>query len=105
VSDSLVGIRKRQEFRQQQELLVKALEDASQVAKMRYEGGVSSYLEVLDTERQLFDAELQLVQARRDESQSVIQLYKALGGGWQADASATAAAEQRVAGAAAVATP
>ncbi len=105
VSDALVGIRKRQEFRQQQELLVKTLADASQVANMRYEGGVSSFLEVLDTERQLFDAELQLVQARRDESQSVIQLYKALGGGWQADPPATAAAPQRVAGAATVAVP
>ena len=68
VSDALVDIRKRQEFRQQQELLVKALADASQVANLRYEGGVSSYLEVLDTERQLFDAELELVQAKRDES-------------------------------------
>jgi NodT family efflux transporter outer membrane factor (OMF) lipoprotein len=92
VSDALVGIRKRQEFRQQQELLVKALEDASQVAKLRYEGGVSSYLEVLDTERQFFDAEVQLVQAKRDESASVIQLYKALGGGWQTDPPAVAAA-------------
>ena len=55
---------------------------------MRYEGGVSSYLEVLDTERQFFDAEIQLVQAKRDESLSVIQLYKALGGGWQAEPSA-----------------
>jgi multidrug efflux system outer membrane protein len=68
--------------------LVKALEDASQIAKLRYEGGVSSYLEVLDTERQLFDAEIQLVQAKRDESQGVIQLYKALGGGWRAEPSA-----------------
>ncbi len=92
VSDALVAIRKRQEFRLQQELLVKALDDASQVANMRYEGGVSSYLEVLDTERQLFDAEIQLVQAKRDESLSVIQLYKALGGGWQAETSAVAAA-------------
>ena len=88
VSDALVGIRKRQEFRLQQELLVKALADASEVAKMRYEGGVSSYLEVLDTERQLFDAEVQLVQAKRDESLSVIGLYKALGGGWRAEPSA-----------------
>lgn len=86
VADALVGIRKRQEFRQQQELLVKALADASEVAKLRYEGGVSSYLEVLDTERQLFDAELQLVDAKRDESLSVIQLYRALGGGWQGEA-------------------
>ena len=92
VSDALVDIRKRQEFRQQQELLVKALADASQVANLRYAGGVSSYLEVLDTERQLFDAELQLVLAKRDESVSVIQLYKALGGGWQAESPNVAAA-------------
>ena len=85
VSDALVDVRKRQEFRQQQELLVKTLADASQVANMRYEGGVSSYLEVLDTERQYFDAEIELVQAQRDESVSVVQLYKALGGGWQAE--------------------
>ncbi len=93
VSDALVGVRKRQEFRQQQELLVTALEDASQVASMRYEGGVSSYLEVLDTERQLFQAELDLVQAKRDESSSVIQLYKALGGGWKTEPAATVAAQ------------
>ena len=99
VSDALVAIRKRQEFRQQQELLVKTLSDASQVAKLRYEGGVSSYLEVLDTERQYFDAEIGLVEARRDESQSVIQLYKALGGGWQTDAPAAAAAARQGAGA------
>ena len=92
VSDALVGVRKRQEFRQQQELLVKALEDASQVASMRYEGGVSSYLEVLDTERQLFQAEVDLVQAKRDESSSVIALYKALGGGWQTEPPAAVAA-------------
>jgi multidrug efflux system outer membrane protein len=91
VADALVEIRKRQEFRQQQELLVTALEDASQVAKMRYEGGVSSYLEVLDTERQFFDAQVQLVQAKRDESAGVVQLYKALGGGWQAETPKAAA--------------
>ena len=85
VSDALVNVRKRREFREQQELLVNALADASQVATLRYEGGVASYLEVLDTERQLFDAERDLVQARRDESASVIQLYKALGGGWEPD--------------------
>jgi multidrug efflux system outer membrane protein len=105
VSDALVGIRKRQEFRQQQELLVKALQDASQVAQMRYEGGVSSYLEVLDTERQYFDAELQLVLAKRDESVSVIQLYKALGGGWQTEPFAVAAAGGRTPGTGAVAAP
>ena len=83
VSDSLVEIQKRREFREQQELLTNTLADASQVAKMRYEGGVSSYLEVLDTERQYFDAEIQLVTAQRDEYVGIVQLYKALGGGWQ----------------------
>jgi len=83
VSDSLVEVGKRREFRVQQELLVKTLEDASQVAKMRYEGGVSSYLEVLDTERQLFNAQLQLAQSQLDEFLGVVQLYKALGGGWK----------------------
>jgi multidrug efflux system outer membrane protein len=92
VSDALVDIRKRREFRQQQELLVEALADASEVAKLRYEGGVSSYLEVLDTDRQYFDAEIDLVLARRDEFLSVIQLYRALGGGWQKDAAAAAVA-------------
>jgi multidrug efflux system outer membrane protein len=100
VSDALVGVRKRQEFRQQQELLVRALQDASQVANMRYEGGVASYLEVLDTERQLFNAENDLVLAKRDESASVIHLYKALGGGWQTETPAVAAAEGRTAGSA-----
>ncbi|MGB5496489.1 MAG: TolC family protein [Sedimenticolaceae bacterium] len=88
VSDALIDLRKRQEPREQQELLV----DAGQIANLRYKGGVSSYLEVLDTERQRFDAEIALVQAKRDESLSVIQLYKALGGGWQTDPPATAAA-------------
>jgi multidrug efflux system outer membrane protein len=94
VSDALIGVRKQREFREQQELLVKALADASEIATLRYEGGVSSYLEVLDTDRQLFDAERDLVTARRDESAAVIQLYKALGGGWQADAPGAAAAQQ-----------
>jgi multidrug efflux system outer membrane protein len=85
VSDSLVEVQKRREFREQQELLTNTLADASQVAKLRYEGGVSSYLEVLDTERQYFDAELQLAVAQRDEYVGVVQLYKALGGGWQSE--------------------
>lgn len=103
VSDALVGVRKRQEYRQQQELLVRALADASVIANMRYEGGVSSYLEVLDTERQFFEAQNLLVQAKRDESISVIQLYKALGGGWQVDPPAVAVAQQPAAQASQVA--
>jgi multidrug efflux system outer membrane protein len=89
VADALIEIQKRREFREQQELLTTTLSDASQVAKLRYEGGVSSYLEVLDTERQYFDAELQLAVAQRDEYAAVVQLYKALGGGWQAEAPTT----------------
>jgi len=52
------------------------------LANMRYEGGVSSYLEVLDTERQALDAELTYAQAYLGELDSVIRVYKALGGGW-----------------------
>jgi outer membrane protein TolC len=52
---------------------------------MRYEGGVTSFLEVLVTERDLFDAELGLAQAQRDEVLAFVQLYRALGGGWQTE--------------------
>jgi multidrug efflux system outer membrane protein len=83
VSDSLVEHRKRGEFRVQQEALVVSLRDAARLADVRYRGGVSSYLEVLDTERQLFEAELQLAQAQRDELLAVVRLYRALGGGWE----------------------
>jgi multidrug efflux system outer membrane protein len=83
VSDALVEHRKRREFRIQQELLVDSLRDAARLADIRYRGGVTSYLEVLDTERQLFDAELLLAQAQRDEILAVVRIYRALGGGWQ----------------------
>jgi multidrug efflux system outer membrane protein len=82
VSDSLIEHRKRQEFRIQSEALVTSLRDAARLADIRYRGGVSSYLEVLDTERQLFDAELGLAQAQRDELLAIVRLYRALGGGW-----------------------
>jgi multidrug efflux system outer membrane protein len=85
VSDGLVAVRKRQEFRVQQELLTKTLAEASQVSRLRYEGGVTSYLEVLDTERQYFQAELDLTLAQRDELAAIVELYRALGGGWQAE--------------------
>ncbi len=83
VSDALVEHRKRGEARVEQEALVNSLRDAARLANIRYRGGVTSYLEVLDTERQLFDAELQLVQFQRDELLAVIRLYRALGGGWE----------------------
>jgi multidrug efflux system outer membrane protein len=83
VSDALVEHRKRREFRVQQELLVLALRDAARLSDIRYRGGVTSYLEVLDTERQLFDAELALAQAQRDELLGIVRIYRALGGGWE----------------------
>ena len=82
VSDALVEHRKRGEFRVQQDALVTSLRDAARLADIRYRGGVTSYLEVLDTERQLFDAELFQAQAQRDELLAVVRLYRALGGGW-----------------------
>ncbi len=83
VSDALVEHQKRQEFRVQQQALEVAARDAARLANIRYTGGVTSYLEVLDSERQQFDAELGLVRTYRDELLAVVRLYKALGGGWQ----------------------
>ena len=83
VSDGLVEHQKRREARGQQEVLTVAARDATRLANIRYTGGVSPYLEVLDSERQLFDSELGLVRSQRDEYLAVVRLYKALGGGWQ----------------------
>ena len=83
VSDSLIAYRKTREVRAQRELLVATLQDRARLSYMRYTGGVSNLLEALDADRELFEAELSLAQARRDELLTVVQLYKALGGGWQ----------------------
>lgn len=83
VSDSLIAYRKVKEVRMQRELLTETLRDRARLAYLRYNGGVSNLLEALDADRELFDAELSLAQARRDELLTVVQLYKALGGGWQ----------------------
>ena len=83
VSDSLVAYRKNQEFRKQQELLTAAAQDATRLSSVRYEGGVTSYLEVLDSDTRYFDAELGLAQADLNERLALVQLYNALGGGWQ----------------------
>ena len=83
VSDALVQYRKVREIRIQQELLVATLQDRSRLAHLRYEGGVDTLLNALDADRELFNAELNLTQTKRDELISLVQLYKALGGGWQ----------------------
>jgi len=86
VSDALVAYRRTREFRAEQEALTASLIEYSRLSKLRYRGGVASYLEVLDAERQLFSAELDLARARRQEILAVVRLYKALGGGWQMEA-------------------
>lgn len=83
VSDSLTGYNKCREFRIEQQKLTDVLKDQSRLSNLRYSGGVTSYLEVLDTERQYFEAEINLERARLNEILYVIKLYKALGGGWK----------------------
>ncbi|MEO6723794.1 MAG: efflux transporter outer membrane subunit [Blastocatellia bacterium] len=83
VSDALVQYRKVAEIQTQRELLVTTLRDRSRLAYLRYRGGVDTLLNALDADRDLFNAELSLAQSRRDELLALVQLYKALGGGWQ----------------------
>jgi multidrug efflux system outer membrane protein len=83
VSNALVQYRRVREIRTQQELLVSSLRDASRLAHLRYEGGVDTLLNALFADTALFSAELSLTQTRRNELLSLVQLYKALGGGWQ----------------------
>jgi len=83
VSDALVEYQKVREIRTQQELLVQTLRERSRLAYLRYDGGVDTLLNALDADRDLFDSELELAQTKRNELLSIVQLYKALGGGWQ----------------------
>jgi len=82
VSDALIAHQRVRESREQQELLVAALQDRTRLAYVRYRGGVDTLLNALDADRDLFQAELTLSQIRLNELVSVVQLYKALGGGW-----------------------
>jgi NodT family efflux transporter outer membrane factor (OMF) lipoprotein len=83
VSDALIAHQRTRESRLEQETLVTALEDRKRLAYVRYRGGVDTQLNALDADRDLFQAELALAQLRYNELVSVVQLYKALGGGWQ----------------------
>jgi len=83
IADALVGYQKNQEFRTQQEQLTRSAEDATRLSNMRYRGGATSYLEVLDSDTRYFAAQLTLAQAQLNELQSFVQIYRALGGGWQ----------------------
>jgi outer membrane protein, multidrug efflux system len=83
VSDALVQHQKVREIRAKQQLLVTTLQDRSRLSYVRYEGGIDTLLNALDADRDLFDAELRLAETSRNELLALVQLYRALGGGWQ----------------------
>jgi multidrug efflux system outer membrane protein len=84
VSDALIAYQKVREVRAQRELLVAAVKDRKRLAYRRFEGGIDTFLNALNSDQDLFAAELSLAQARLEELRSLVQLYRALGGGWQA---------------------
>lgn len=83
VSDSLAAYRNDREFTKQQELLTSAAEDSNRLSNTLYEHGGASYLQVLTSETNYFSAQLNLAQAQLNERLALVQLYNALGGGWQ----------------------
>jgi multidrug efflux system outer membrane protein len=83
VSDALIGYEKFHQVRTRQQDTVADLEETVRISTLRYKGGTTTYLEVLDGQRSLYGAELTLAAARGDEYRSLVELYKALGGGWQ----------------------
>jgi multidrug efflux system outer membrane protein len=83
VSDALIDYEKLHQVRMRQQDTVSDLEETVRISTLRYKGGTTAYLEVLDGQRSLYSAELTLASARGDEYRSLVQLYKALGGGWQ----------------------
>ena len=82
VSNALVAYRKYREFRIQQEHLVESAQDAARLSQIRFKAGTVDYLEVLTNETNSFSAELNLAQAQGNELVALVQLYQALGGGW-----------------------
>jgi len=83
VADGLIGHAQLLAVRRQQEGLVRSNQDYSNLANLRYKGGLESFLAVLDADRQLFAAELELANVQRDQLLNLVRLYKALGGGWE----------------------
>ena len=82
VEDALVAVRTAREQRAAQVEQVEALRSALRLANLRYKGGLANYLDVLIAQRNLFEAELALSGTHRLHLVSIVQLYKALGGGW-----------------------
>ena len=83
VADALVTIEKLQGVRVEQETSVQALANAARLSRLRYDTGFANYLEILIADQQLFDQELLLARTRGAQLSGVVQLYRALGGGWQ----------------------
>jgi outer membrane protein, multidrug efflux system len=84
VSDSLIAYQKNREYQLHQQELVAAAKDSAQLSEDRYRGGATNYLEVLTNETNAFDAELGLAQAQANELLSLVEIYRNLGGGWEA---------------------
>lgn len=83
VSNALIALQKYRQFREQEANLTASAEDATRLARLRYNGGSTSYLEVLTNDTNYYSAQLNLAVAQEDEAISIVQLYSALGGGWQ----------------------
>jgi multidrug efflux system outer membrane protein len=82
VADSLVTIQKLAEEKLENEKGVEALEDASKLSRLRYDNGLSSYIEILIADQALFQRQLELARTQGDQHRTIAQLYRALGGGW-----------------------
>ena len=83
VADSLVGIEKVKKVREEQEKQVTALKESAKLSLIRYESGLSSYIEVLDADQQYYSAQTALARTQGSQLLYYVQLYRALGGGWQ----------------------
>jgi multidrug efflux system outer membrane protein len=94
VANAILTVRKLGQARLELEDGVEALRDAVTLSRSRYDAGLANYLEILNAEQQLFDQELQLAQVRGEELRAYVELYRALGGGWQLEAAAEAPAAE-----------
>jgi outer membrane protein, multidrug efflux system len=83
VSDALIAYQKNREFRLQEQKLTDSARETAQLSEQRFNAGATNYLEVLTNETNYFSDELTLAQAQLNELQALVQLYEALGGGWQ----------------------
>lgn len=95
VNDALIDQDRTKVQLQAQKRQVAALEEYATIARLRYENGYTSFIEVLDAERSLFNAQLQYTQSQQVEFQAMINLYKAMGGGWVVEADKLAAGDTR----------